>query len=330
MRKRLITQKGSALLITMIVITVLGTIAFAIGASTISALRRQSQIEDSQNAYQAAVSGLEDGLLRWRFDKNTETPLDRTGTLKPNEGGLLDCEPPTPLPDGEEYSRPTTSSQMYDRINLSTGEVKYCIDPNVEKSPDPSQIVYDIKIQYKKDLKEPEVVDFDTDSNGKIPALKKDDTIEYEVSEFVEEGSSTINLNWVFEDKIIDIVNSKQNFEVFALDDTGNLKSRRLYSPAFSLQAQKGFVFPFELKGGTKLRIKPLGDDVDQYTLKVPPAYQSKIALDSRITNLEVTGYFGLAKRKLRLTLDRASGSILPIYDYALFSQTTDIKLPTP
>ena len=56
------SQTGAALLITMIVITVLGTIAFAIGASTVSSLRRQSQIEDSRSAYQAAVSGLEDGL----------------------------------------------------------------------------------------------------------------------------------------------------------------------------------------------------------------------------------------------------------------------------
>jgi len=47
-------ERGSALLITMIVITILGTIAFGIGASTVSSLRRQSQIEDSQNAYQAA------------------------------------------------------------------------------------------------------------------------------------------------------------------------------------------------------------------------------------------------------------------------------------
>jgi len=60
----------------MIVITILGTIAFAIGASTVSSLRRQSQIEDSQNAYQAAVSGLEDGLLRFRYSKDTETPLE--------------------------------------------------------------------------------------------------------------------------------------------------------------------------------------------------------------------------------------------------------------
>ena len=47
----------------MIVVTVVGSIAFAIGASTITAFRQQTQLEDSQNAYAAATAGLEGGLF---------------------------------------------------------------------------------------------------------------------------------------------------------------------------------------------------------------------------------------------------------------------------
>ena len=40
----------------MIVITVVGSIAFSVGASTITSFRQQTQLEDSLNAYQAAIS----------------------------------------------------------------------------------------------------------------------------------------------------------------------------------------------------------------------------------------------------------------------------------
>src|SRR3990167_9958931 len=99
-RRGLNPQQGSALLITMIVIAVVGSIAFAIGASTITAFRQQTQIEDSLNAYAAATAGLEDGLLRWRFDKDTETPRDREQKGNKLESGDFDCA---------DAPRPTTS-----------------------------------------------------------------------------------------------------------------------------------------------------------------------------------------------------------------------------
>ncbi|MBI4185824.1 hypothetical protein HY524_02160 [Candidatus Berkelbacteria bacterium] len=314
------SQQGSALLITMIVITVLGTIAFAIGSSTIASFRRQSQIEDSLNAYQAAVSGLEDGLLRWKFDKDTETPVTRTNAGRANESGDFDCTTAT---------RPTTSSTYYDRVNLTKGTVTYCLNPATAAVPDPSDIVYDLKIHYKLDPGQPEIVTSQpTAGGGSIPALAKDQVVEYDISDIVNNGASSINLNWIFS-QIVNVGNSQQNFEVYSVDSLGNVKAKRLYVPMFSRQAQVGIVFPFTLNGGTKLRIKPFGDDLIKYDLKISTG-SSTSALDSRLTNIEVTGYFGSAKRKLKLTLDRESGSILPIYDYALFSETTGIAPQAP
>ena len=50
------SQRGSALRITMIVITVVGSIAFSVGASTITSFRQQTQLEDSLNAHRIAGS----------------------------------------------------------------------------------------------------------------------------------------------------------------------------------------------------------------------------------------------------------------------------------
>ena len=45
--------------------------------------------------------------------------------------------------------------------------------------------------------------------------------------------------------------------------------------------------------------------------------------LDAGITNIESTGYFGSAKRTLVAKVDRRTGTILGVFDYALFA--TDI-----
>ena len=42
--------------------------------------------------------------------------------------------------------------------------------------------------------------------------------------------------------------------------------------------------------------------------------------IDSRYTYIEATGYFGGAKRKLKISIDRATGSMLTPYDFLLYS----------
>jgi len=337
----------------MIVITILGTIAFAIGASTVSSLRRQSQIEDSQNAYQAAVSGLEDGLMRWRFNKDTETPLDRAGALKPFEGGKLDCEPTTPVA-GATYTRPTTSTNLYDRIDLSAdpskGEksVTYCIDPDKTQAPDPTHIVYDIKIQYKKDPGEAEVITTQKDTSGKdVPALAKDQVVEYDISELAK-GASRIDLGIIL--KNYSRFDTTQNLEVAAFRHDGTVVGTVLYNPFLLNTARTGpIAFPpvghptfTSLVGVERIRLRPFGQDAFCYALGSrgslrsssgqqcyePTGVSGSSSIDSRLTRVTVTGYYGVSKRKLQLTLDRASGSILPVFDYALFADQSDIKNP--
>jgi Tfp pilus assembly protein PilX len=65
-------QSGAALLITMLIIATVGALALAVGRIVISELHITSTYSDSVIAYQAAESGIEQGLLEFRNDHNIE------------------------------------------------------------------------------------------------------------------------------------------------------------------------------------------------------------------------------------------------------------------
>jgi len=54
----MVGQRGTALLMTMILITVIGSVAFGVGRTTLSNMRQVNRLEDSLNAYQAAQAGI--------------------------------------------------------------------------------------------------------------------------------------------------------------------------------------------------------------------------------------------------------------------------------
>lgn len=302
-------EAGNALLITMVVITVVGSVGFGVSRIAISALRQQNRLEDSANAYQAAMAGIEDGLLRWRFNKNTEVPARGSGA---------DCP-----------GSPTTTSQLYTRINLSTTDpakqVKHCIDPSQEPTPSPNEIVYDLKLHYRKDPGEPERVESTTSPTGKIPALKRDEIIEYNVEGVpTDNGGLKLSLKPEGENAIDgDIV------EVIGLEGSG-------YKRVFlrnEIDNMRGNPQRLRLTPETSsIRLKYQGQDVDWYELQPPPPTSpedTRSAIDSRISTVEATGYFGTTKRKLKLSLDRKTGSLLSLFDYALFSGESGIEPPT-
>ena len=303
----------------MIVITVVGSIAFSVGASTITSFRQQTQLEDSQNAYAAATAGLEDGLVRWRFDKDTETPHARGSTGKSFEDGNkpvnYECANAT---------RPTPKSVYYDRVDLTNGKVVYCINPDDEPAPDPTHIIYDLKIQYKLEPGQEEKVVSETTASGTVPALQKDAAVEYDVSELKKLADGKVDLGWVFQN--LNTSDRTIQFEVYALKADGNVidTSKQVFGALISSLIKDGTsTITFDLQGGTKVRIRPYGRDLLQYQLK--PSAGAKVSIDSRTTEISTVGYFGSSKRKLKLDLDRSSGTILPLYDYALFSGDTGI-----
>lgn len=75
MRKMIKKRKGAALLTAILLSSIVGAIAIGISAIAV----RQVNISETYNnglvAYYSAESGLEEGLLRFRFDKDAEIPF---------------------------------------------------------------------------------------------------------------------------------------------------------------------------------------------------------------------------------------------------------------
>ncbi len=64
--------KGSAILIAVFLVTAVGSVAFGIGKLFLVESNLSNVWENSTIAYYAAESGIEEGLLRYKYDKNQE------------------------------------------------------------------------------------------------------------------------------------------------------------------------------------------------------------------------------------------------------------------
>lgn len=292
-------EAGNALLITMVVITVIGTVGFGVSRIALSSLRNQNRLEDSASAYQAASAGIEDALLRWRFNKHVELPA---------VGSISGCT-----------QSPNASSSAYTRVNLTRGTIDACINPDEVVPPNVNEIAYDLKISFKRAPGEPEIVDSLLLSSGQsVPGLARDEVAEYSVKDIVAQGGD-IKLQIVPE--VTSLVNNL--LEIIMLDDHGAQTGKRLVTGA-ELSAMVSMPSPVRIVAGTSLiRLKYYGQDLRGYTVYPPESLGTSgegAVIDSRITNIESIGYFGGTKRKLQLSLDRFSGSTLQMFDFVLFS----------
>lgn len=92
-----------------------------------------------------------------------------------------------------------------------------------------------------------------------------------------------------------------------------------------SVASDKDLLFGSNLMGNIvttnakKLRVKSWGETPKGYTISTTGG---DMKLDSRYTIIESTGFYGNTQRKLRVEIDRASGRILPLYDFVLFGET--------
>lgn len=68
--------RGSAIIVAMLLISVIGGIAFAIGRLLFIESTSASYYANGAVAYYAAESGMEEGFLRYRYNRNSEVPFN--------------------------------------------------------------------------------------------------------------------------------------------------------------------------------------------------------------------------------------------------------------
>ncbi|MBI4022704.1 hypothetical protein HY375_00890 [Candidatus Berkelbacteria bacterium] len=292
-------ESGSALLITLIVVAAIGTISFAAARGALSGLQQQLRLEDGANAYQAALAGIEDGLLRWRHSRQIEVPAQAT--------------------TGSCAAHPVTSSPFVDRIDLTTGTVQPCLNPAQASAPPTDHVVYDLKLWFRLDPAQPEIVDSVVRSGGIEPALAQDQAVEYTVDQAVREGRVLLKVT-----PQSGVIDPGDLLEVIATNHAGT-ETRSLLSETELLA--RGFLSGrtalTELASDTQqIRFKYFGQALTRYEL----AASAETPLGSRQSVIESTGYFGGAKQKLSLNLDRMSGELREPFDFLLFSGEGDLR----
>lgn len=301
----------------MLVVSVLAAIGFSVSRVSLSGIKQSSRLEDSEIAYQAAEGGIEMGLLYYRYDRNSEVPSDISGGVSASttEGMRYCVTTDTVINDHQTLNDtagldPTQSYfdlKMYhlNDGNTETAGLGSCNEERYKAglcvaTPDESLCTGDVSCY--------------TASDGVkylTPALAQDSVVEYNVA-----GAERLYLKWEYLEDVNAMTDEEKatvNLLYLPVKENGEINSyqKQLFPNIFN-------EIDIPLENINKIRLKPFGADLKSYSITVidPGDYK----MDSRYTIIESTGYYGSAKRKLRVKLDRATGTLLSPFDLLMYS----------
>lgn len=293
-------KHGSALIAALIIASSIGLIIAGLGRFVSSSIRTTSNFEDAMLAFAAAEAGIEDGLLRWRFNRDIQLP----------ELSGLDMQ---------------ESIKQAVRVNLTTGSVTGPVALGEGIASNSTDSVYDLRIWYKA----PTVGSTDptalTSSNYPF-RLAKDQTLDLNAQGL---RGKAVQLDYAIPAPNQQVV---MECRIIREDIDGTLTTEKII---LSQPSDRKIIcqVPSGSDGlGYRLRFKPFilsttggaapDNSFINYALSVPGAADNRndALLDTGVTIIESTGYYGSAKRTLQARIDRASGTVLGIFDYVLFS----------
>lgn len=287
---------GSALVFVMIIIA--GIVTVTVGAQRLSLVQfNQANLEeDNHFAYYAANSALEDGLLRFRHQRNVETVSGNVHRFDVTDG--VNHGEVTKGTDIESTSNYHANHQYYDlEIDFKTnqvGDFAFTVNPPV--------LVQDDELQ---------LTGFPNDYGRNF----------YLRHAFLFEGANCQNRAFV---QIQQIVTKSDGSTVFSQTEARSDANNRFDSAASNSNL---LVNPV---GGLSSSVR-----MRAYHCSVKYAFASSDTtsgagggpeFDSLTTTMTATGYYGQAKRTLQALVDRESGTIISIYDFNLYSGEGSIR----
>ncbi len=299
-------NQGSALIITMLLVMVVSAIGLGSARLTLSEVNQSRKLEDSTGAYYAAYSGIEHGLLLFRFNHNIQL------------SNL--CQDPSNC-----HEIPTA-------LTGAPAPFTYNNDPDAR---------YELKIYHKNGTNTETV-----NTVGDTPALGQDQVVEYslvdpseEIGENCDSAFKTCPMNgpfflkWSYTNTNPTLTQQDQmRLEYVAYDDNHEViagKGLFKYSDFLALTAS-GYNLTNAPSGGygtmsnaTRIRIMSYGGDLSSYSISTGANGE---LMDSRYTTIESTGYYGSTKRKLQVQVDRQTGTLLRTFDFVLYSGMGDIN----
>ncbi|MEK7171240.1 MAG: hypothetical protein AAB774_02965 [Patescibacteria group bacterium] len=295
--------KGSSLILVVVIMSAMITVIFGANRLALVQYNQANRDEDNISALYAAKAGIEDGLLRFRYQRNAET-ADTTVA----------------------------------RYNLTTGFNAGEVTEGLKSSFAPTDQYYDMKLNFRVQS----LGDFDfnpksilTKDNLLEISGFEEATKSYYLRvafKFYNTGTNDICTN---DKALVQIQRVVEGAGTPFEQITAKWSAGGLYDSIGS-NIEVNLITPSSL--ATTFRLRPYYCDV-AYALATTTSVNGRgVDKDGKAipgdsgplfggltTYVTSTGYFGAAKRTLIGEIDRVSGQLISIYDFNIYSGTGNI-----
>ncbi|MFA6081898.1 MAG: hypothetical protein WC773_00590 [Patescibacteria group bacterium] len=344
--------KSSALILTLVIVTLIASMIFFIGRSAIKEQKTAASSNSSLGAYYAAEAGIETGLAMLASDKNLESPTCLTGAVDCTLSNLnsnlsvddLAKAVPESFPERVRLARFGANGALSN--NATDTDLGTSVSPllnGVLTMPDPTEYVYDLKITSKIDTmgkvsgaNPPQPMSpcsaspcATTDPGFLANGNVKEFTLETGVGADVP---GNINIFWTCTDRDCD-GRDQILIEYIRNNCGGNTECTedRVMGSEYANHSTPlvGFGTSNATGNITKIRIKPVSSDVATFSginfslVAYNKTNDGTVPIKSDITKVQSIGYYGGIKRRLEANVDRSSGALLGLFDYAVYAGGT-------
>jgi len=323
-------ERGSAIIIAVLLITAIGTIAFSFGRVFLLQAAKAALYENGISAYYAAESGLEEAFLRYRFDRESQVPFggDIAANVFRSNMTLTN----------EEVITSGINGGIYEGIAKSK---------NLPTNWDINNQIYDLKMDSKS-------TQFGSLDATAPHTIGRDNSEKIDTSLVFAEVGGDLDLTFRPTNVLNNTVNGVNNFqgdsrcalvEIKIIGKTNASSSPVEFKGLFMNAASNSTVCPvaFGLRtafttfpnsaDGTysitglrsrlgytgvleqsSLFIKPLGADI-----QIVLTGADNNNLFGASTLVTSTGYYGGVARTLEANIDRQSGTLYDLFDYVIY-----------
>ena len=277
-------RKGSSLLLVLLITAGIVTIIFGTQRIALVQFSQTSREEDNIYALYAAKAGIEDGLIRYRYNKNVET----------NKNFRFNLTNGTSLGEGKDSTA--------DPISSATGY-------------SPTKEFYDLNIAYRVsqlgDLNDAtKNVRIEKDQSVDITGFDTNSGVGYFMSYLIRFDSISTGCTAEFQGYKESGISVPKNIDS-TLADAGT----RIYNSSTA-----GNNNEVDL-GQSLVRVTLIGCGADfQAQLVDGSGNPNGLLLDGQTTTITSTGYYGSSKRTLIASVDRRTGNLTRIYEFTAYS----------
>lgn len=331
--------RGSAILVAILLVTAVGVVGLSFGRILYLQVTTSSKYESGISAYYAAESGLEEGFLRYRYDRNSQLPAtlsDKDWISKTNDYVRKNVS--SRLVIKEDLQRATTltsnADQIYDlRIGSKVKDVSSNIETDgltaVDTNPKNTDFATSGSPYYierdttkKIDLADAlngEDIDlyfksYKTTDTG-LSVFNDEKCVLIEAKIVGESGGEVKELKRLLKNSACTYPTTSFTLEAGTTSDYSYTADSAVVT---SLKAAMNYS-AYNFSSAT-LYLKPIGADI-AYKLSLHNSSNS-VHLASAMTTVTATGYYGGVARTLQSKIAYQNGSLFDLYDYVIFDGT--------